>query len=423
MFFFGADAEMLGTANVAIRCGTRVIVPGINVHIWTDKVIDARAHGRALKGTDLKRSESNVATLHRQIPGDADWTPVQDVDADTFGHWTSDSLEEVYEYTGSVPKTISRWVYGIGTAPSTIGPGYSREYITGDADWTEKRFPDLGQLYMGAGQQYIAWKSDGDVVQTQKSYRGGYLWSPATAVGSGTMPAVLKDHDGGLYVAIQRNAASTVVMHKSRDDGRTWGSLAKSFGGQFPELWRGANNLQYLSIYSGGTHVIRRGYRGMSTVAGSGSITAGGAARAAIMQKPHGEILVGIPSGASIQLYASRDFGATYSHQVRNLVGTQVDLVLGREGIEYAAVLSGTRQRFFRGAGNFSTLLTWPSQLSLGGTTVQGSGIIASGVDDERPAGLRLVNRGNYLIAAVTVSGTVQVHASHKGGLQWGRIA
>lgn len=314
-------------------------------------------------------------------------------------------------------------VNGVGVSTAHATP-----YLADTDAGTVQRNPDMAQRYVGQGEQHLVWRDDRKQVQYQRTNRAGYLWSAPPVKVSDTnadFPAVLKSAEGTLYCATVKPAASAshVVVHQSRDDGRTWTSHAKSFVGQYPDLWRGVEGLQYLTVYSGGKHVIRRGWRGLSTVAGSATLTAGDAGRLAMVKKAHGALLLGVPSGNVVHIYNSRDDGRTFSHQARDFAGTQIDLALGFNNAECAVILSGTRAKFVQGARNFSTLLAWPSALAAGGTSVQTTGIIATSVDSERPPGLRCCDRGGHFLAAVTKNGVVEVHASRRAGMTWSRIA
>lgn len=122
------------TANCAIRCGTWNMVPGVKYRMLPDKIVEGRAHGNLLSGASLSRNQAGFSKLWRKSPvAGSVWEEVESLNSDAFGHWTSASLPEFYDYQGAVGR---RWRYGIGPTIDSVerigsaGYSYTREYIT-----------------------------------------------------------------------------------------------------------------------------------------------------------------------------------------------------------------------------------------------------------------------------------------------------
>ena len=132
-----------GTANCSIRGGTWETVSGLVCAVVADDVAGGEAHGRALIFSgNLLRSRERFTKLWRRPPGETTWAEVATLDADACGHWASDSLDEVYDYTGTAPDTARRWEYGVGPNAAhvtSLGNVYTREYTAEDAvgKWCE----------------------------------------------------------------------------------------------------------------------------------------------------------------------------------------------------------------------------------------------------------------------------------------------
>jgi hypothetical protein len=116
-----------GFARCSLRGWKWTIERGITYAIRTDKVVDGRAHGRALTGVELLRTSLGFSKIYRRFPPTGDWEEHSDVDADAYGHWDSDSLRV------SPPNETpgSFWEYKVGERE--IGWVWVREYVAEDA--------------------------------------------------------------------------------------------------------------------------------------------------------------------------------------------------------------------------------------------------------------------------------------------------
>lgn len=428
LLFFEVDT----TANVAIRCGTWNMVKGTKYRMVTDKIVGGRFHGRALTlASQLDPSQAGIQ-MFQKAPGGSSWSPIgSTITADTHGHWDSDNLPEVFSYTPG--GGFTRWLYKVGRIfadqESISSPVWTREYTSADAHPSgTQRNPDLDQLQMGAGQYYLAYRDTNHAVRLARS-RNLYNWGviPDTIVGDALhdYPALLKTPYGPLYCATTKAGTPSVVrFFQSNDDGRNWVSAAHSYVGQYPDLARGPNGMNYLTVYSGGYQILRRGPGWLSNPRSSVAIGSGAAARAGLAKHVHGGMVAGLPSsGQTVTVWTSRDDGQSWTAQPTTLTGDALSIDRGHDGQAYAATLSGARAALHRSQRQFQTSSVWPSVLSAGGTTLQATGVIASGLASDRPAVVKGLTVGTYLAAAVVRSSNVEIYGSDSDGQTFRRLA
>jgi hypothetical protein len=324
----------------------------------------------------------------------------------------------------------------------TISAQQSTPYAN---EWEDsiRRNPDL--WHGPSRKTYLAYRGRNRRIEIQQSRDGGRTWTAPSQVTSGTMwdyPAVEKRITGELIVhATRAGNPSVVKTWRSRSDGSGFASMAHSFVGARPDVAPGRGLLQHLAVYSGAMQYYRLGVNQFSQIVSRPSATATGSSletdtpihqtrffvgsineqkRAAIVQE-RGGLLTAIENiGGNIRFLRSRTNGLGWESQPVSLANSvDPELAQGVDGREYHVARSGTRQFIRRGLNALSTNLGWNSQLAAGGTTVQTSSVIATGVDAERAAVLKLRAWGRPVIGAVTVGGTIQIHESKDDGLSW----
>lgn len=418
-----------GAGNCGIRATTWAMVVGTKYKVMTDAIRGGRYHGRALTAASQLDPSQGGIQMFQKLPGGS-WTPFgSQLTADEHGHWDSGDLPEVASYSGA---GLTRYLYKVARpfadAESTSANVYSREYQTADAfNSGVQRNPDLAQLQMGTGQYYLAYRDDAQAIRLARSrnlYNWGGLADTVIGDASHDYPALLKDPRGPLYCAATKSGTPSVVrMFRSFDDGRTWVSAAHSFVGQHPDLTRGPNGLNYLTVYSGGYQTLYRGTGWLSNPRSSVAIGSGAAARAGVAKHVYGGMVAGLPSsGQTVNVWTSADDGVSWTAQPTTLTGDALSVDRGHDGQAYAAALSGGRATLQRSQRNFQTDATWPSVLAAGGTTLQTTGLIASGLAVDRPAMVKGLTAGTYLAAVVVRSEQLEVYASDSDGQTFRQI-
>lgn len=430
---------------LAPRVGSFTIARGLVYGFHMVKRLQAGGHGVAwLSG---ERVASATVYLFRRQVGDTTWVQFEDATADALGYWYEDGLR-VLSVQGATPPTGDvKWEYGIAQTPTgqvtSIGSGFNREWLQNPIELEIQKHPDAAEGW--TQDQFIAYRQQDNDVVVNRSFDSGQTWvggAKVTTSGGHGHPAIAKFRNGDLLVAtVQSAAASTVKFWRSTDDHASWTSLARTYTAQFPDLLLGMQGQAFLTTYENGTHIIRRGQNHFSTIrtwpsaltATTTSVKTSAAlfassmtaARAALIYRHTGEIYAAAETsqGGGIKFARSLDQGLSWTSTAPTVAGTMPDLTQGRFGTQYVSVLSGAKAKVFRGRNNFSTTLTWPSQLAAGGTSVRGSGIVETAANSDRPAILKLNAGGRLGFAMVAVGSVLQTYNSTDDGMTWSQVS
>ncbi len=273
------------TANCAIRCGAWVMVPGTKYRMVTDKIVEGRAHGNAISGASLFRNEIGFSKLWRKSPvvGSA-WEEVESLDTDAFGHWTSESLPEFYDYQDG---TGRRWRYGLGAtvdAIDYIAPGgyaYQREYIAGLVAigglglCVFDQLPNFAYVfYTGDGTKHV-YNAPPDYWFANQISQAHYGLPRTDTTTDDASPSGYVDRNGAIHLFVVISGELTRL--DSDDWGQSWSAaVATAITGDQGHVWLSEDGTNQFCVYvAGGAFTFAESADDFTTVQADELITTG----------------------------------------------------------------------------------------------------------------------------------------------------
>jgi len=296
-----------GTAcDVAVRVGQWTTAAGLRYDFTAEKIVRTQAHGWALSGGERARNVASFSTLWRRKQGSDDsWTEIATLSSDGHGHWHSDALDVVAEYSED---TATLWEYATGAGHASIGRGAVREYfwesVAATGDWPFLVEAPWWRLYLAYtdGKGYVAWR--------KRFLPGG--WRAAYDTGlSGEAPAIAYSR-GLLRIDMLHGTASVLKATEARSDVNRWagGDALQVVRWPWPIVVRDrlyvlgyADGKQKLYIYNRNTRDLIETHDVGASDEGASSL---------MKSRKFGYLLAGLISGNDTILMRSEDDGVSW---------------------------------------------------------------------------------------------------------------
>ena len=246
----------MGIASCSLRCRQWTIERGIRCRIRTDKVVEGRAHGRALQGTNLLRNQMGLAWIRRRGLETDPWADHSQVDADGYGHWTSLSLQ-ILRDDGATD------FYDYKVGEDELGWAFVREYIVGDA---KGAYP----VWLMADQFGLWYRAlcIGTTVRVDR--RGGPLWPWQNGIW--TVQGVGSTHDpwvdkvGSELICCWRDDDGYHRITSLDDGASTTGEATIMAAGDTAYVSHIFGGVQYVVSSNGGSLYLQRFVAGTGTL-------------------------------------------------------------------------------------------------------------------------------------------------------------
>jgi len=310
------------TFDVAVRVGQWTTAAGLHYDFTAEKIVRGQAHGWMSDPTGAAdRNHANADTLERRKQGSSDtWAEVQSLSSDGHGHWHSQSLETIAEYSDDV---ATFWNYRVD---STYALAHVREYATMQgASAGGHRFSllvprasarlihfystllnGIYHLYSNPEVQY--WEDASEVDP-------GYTNPHQDTTGAGDdYPSAFFTERGRLHLCFVRD--NIVYTQHSDDLGETWStSVSITSGYSTAFFWRAEDNpiVYFAGVKSDGTLDFAYSTDTLTTLEDAVTVASGVDVRQASgVMTQRGRIVIVYSKGGEETVSYSDDGGVTF---------------------------------------------------------------------------------------------------------------